>query len=53
MKLTWKKNGLRGELVGIRSTKTGELRPLTQSDIDAFIASFQGKEFLEEPFKVE
>lgn len=53
MILTWKKNGVKAALVGIRNTRTDELRPLTQADIDDFIKNFKGADTLEEPFVVQ
>lgn len=41
MTLAWTKNGARGALVGMRDTKTGELKPLTVRDIVAFQGEFE------------
>lgn len=47
--LTWKKGGSRAVLLGMRNTKTGELRELTAEERARFINDFKGKELLEEP----
>lgn len=52
MRLTWKKGGLRVTCEGVRNTRTGELRPLTQADVDQIRKDFEGKDQLEEPITI-
>lgn len=50
-RLTWRHKGSSSPTtcVGMRSTKTGQLRGLTQQEVDDFTKKFEGKDKLEEP----
>jgi hypothetical protein len=51
-RVSWKKGGLNATCVGIRNTRTGALRGLTQREVDDLISKFEGKDKLEEPFSL-
>lgn len=51
--VTYEKAGMPGKLVGMHDPSTGKTRPLTQAAVDLFIAKFEGKQYLTQPFLVE
>lgn len=53
MRLTWQKKGCpRVICEGMRNTKTGVLRPLTEAEVAEFRRKFEGSEFLVEPITI-
>lgn len=54
-RLTWRHKGSKhgATCIGMRNTRTGTLRGLTQDEVDKFIANFEGKDKLELPITAE